>query len=136
MWPGLWRLPVLRVGPGRWPRWALECRLGVRGPGCEGTLLPGSPSSWKTGDPGSGTPRGGLRPGLCPGRGWATRLSVPRGRGQDCWRMSGGVGPQFPAVCAGKPELRQLHGWCGGHGQAVKWAPWRHQHIDLDDHNF
>ena len=32
---------MLRVGPGRWPRWALECRLGVRGPGCEGTLLPG-----------------------------------------------------------------------------------------------
>ena len=41
MRPGPWSPPVLRAGPGKWPRWVLECRLGVRGPGCEGALLPG-----------------------------------------------------------------------------------------------
>lgn len=77
----------------------------------------GSPSGWKTGAPGLRTLAWGSKTrAVSPaGAGWQG-CWCPRECGQDCWRMSGGVGPQFPAVCAGKPELRQLCEWCGGYG--------------------
>ena len=89
---------------------------GSGGLGCEGPCSWGPPSGWKTGAPGSGTPCGGLRPGLCPSRGWVMRLMVPMRTWSGLLEDGGRVGLQCPAVCAEKPELRLLLGWCGGHG--------------------
>lgn len=77
MWPGPWSPPVLGVGPRKWPRWALECRLGVRGPGCEGALLLGitirleDRRSWVK------DTAWGSKTRAVSGRGWVAGLLVP-----------------------------------------------------------
>ena len=115
-WPGPGACLSSEQSPGGGCAGPWNAGWGSGGLGCEGPCSWGPPSGWKTGAPGSGTPCGGLRPGLCPSRGWVMRLMVPMRTWSGLLEDGGGVGLQFPAVCAEKPELRLLLGGCGGQG--------------------